>query len=272
MPKLIEPKVYLIGETRLIENPVMDLDGKPIGFDEYLDYIGAPNWITDAKSDSEELAEIMGRLCYRSFAPGLNPNVTKVREGNEKYLEHVIGVNHGSILEHSSVNFLFQDVSRVYTHELVRHRPGTAISQESLRFVRLDKINFWLPTCIAKDEYAKAKFTEILELLEETQLDLANHFGLDNEGVNFDFKKEVTSAMRRIAPIGLATAIGWSCNMRSLRHIIEMRTNRHAEEEIRLVFNQVATICRERYPNFFADYNVEQVKGYGEWTTKSRKI
>ena len=33
----------------------------------------------------------------------------------------------------------------MFTHELVRHRVGTSISQESLRFVRLDDLPFWFP-------------------------------------------------------------------------------------------------------------------------------
>ena len=42
-------------------------------------------------------------------------------------------------------SFVLHNVSRVVTHELVRHRPGTAVSQESLRFVRLTDIPFWFP-------------------------------------------------------------------------------------------------------------------------------
>src|SRR5260370_17723749 len=37
------------------------------------------------------------------------------------------------------------------THELIRHRPGTAISQESLRFVRLDELPFWFPGWAQED-------------------------------------------------------------------------------------------------------------------------
>ena len=88
----------------------------------------------------------------------------------------------------------------------------------------------------------------------------------------FTKKKEVTSAMRRIAPIGVATAIGWSCNFRTLRFVIEQRTSRHAEEEIRLVFNAVARIVFDRYPAIFADFTVTEVNGYGEWVPEFRKV
>jgi len=37
----------------------------------------------------------------------------------------------------------------------------------------------------------------------------------------------------------VSTTIGWSCNVRALRHVIEMRTDPHAEEEIRVLFAKV---------------------------------
>ena len=116
--KFVKPKVFLVGETRIIEQ----------GLQDYLEHVGATKWKTDAPSDSEKLAEVMGRLCYRSFEPGMNPNVTRVREGNATYLSNIINVGHGSVVEHPVLNFIFSDVSRVVTHELVRHRAGTAMS------------------------------------------------------------------------------------------------------------------------------------------------
>ena len=89
---------------------------------------------------------------------------------------------------------------------------------------------------------------------------------------DFDFKKKVTSAMRRIAPIGLATNIGWSCNIRTLRHVIEMRTTPWAEEEIRLIFSQVAEIATSKWPNLFTDYEMSIVDGLPYYKTVNRKV
>lgn len=194
----VEPQVFLVGETKVVEE----------GLQEYLKTVGVPEWQTDAPSDSERLVEVMGRLCYRSFKPGLNANVTRVREGNDVYIANIVKVKHGSVIEHPQVNFIFHNVSRVFTHELVRHRVGVGISQESLRFVRLDDLGQWLPTVIREDEKAVEIFTQTFEQLEQLQLKLAEHFKLDDDGVPFHHKKIVTSAMRRIAPIGLATSIG----------------------------------------------------------------
>lgn len=256
------PQVFLIGESTLV----------PDGLQALLNHLGAPEWTTDDQSAPEQLIEVMGRLCYRSFGTGLNPNITRVRQGNRTYLDNIIKTRHGSVLEHAVFNFVFADVSRVFTHELVRHRAGTAISQESLRFVRLDELGLWLPTVIREDEVATAIFVRTFEMLEDLQRQLAIHFQLDSDGVPFSTKKTVTSAMRRIAPIGLSTNIGWSANARAIRHIIEMRTEPHAEEEIRLVFGQVADIMSGRYPNLFGDYQIEMVDGLPWYKTPNTKV
>jgi thymidylate synthase (FAD) len=262
----VEPQVYLIGETRLVH----DNSDTP-GLEEFLHAVGAPEWSSDAPSDVELLPEVYGRLCYRSFAPGLNPNVTKVREGNDVYLKNVIEVKHGSVTEHSQVNFVFHNVSRVFTHELVRHRVGVAISQESLRYVRLDALRAWLPACLDLDEWAHNKFEEVYEYLEKVQRELAEHFKID-EMKNFNDKKKLTSAFRRLAPEGLATTIGWSANIRTLRFVLPLRSHRTAEEEMRLVFDSVGKMLTERYPNLFGDFKREVVDGIGEWTSDNWKI
>jgi len=259
--KFVEPRVFLIGETRAVED----------GLHAYLDHMGIPGWTTDAPSDAERLCEVFGRLCYRSFEPGLNPNVTRVRQGNAPYLRHIEEVGHGSVLEHASVNFIFADVSRVFTHELVRHRAGVAISQESLRFVRLDTLSAFVPTLIRESEEGMAIFTKTLEQLEAIQRQLAETYCIEDE-TSFDKKKKLTSAFRRVAPDGVATTIGWSSNFRTLRHVIERRTDPAAEEEIRLVFGLVYDVLRGRYPHVFGDYTVEMVDGLPWVKTPHGKI
>ncbi len=258
----VEPHVFLIGETRVI----------PEGLQAYFEHIGAPAWRTDAATDVEGLTEFMGRLCYRSFEPGLNPNVTRVRPTNRAHLKNLIDTGHGSVLEHSVLNFAIAGVSRVFTHELVRHRAGTAVSQESLRFVRLDDLGLWAPTAIREDTEVMEVFVDTFKRLEELQRMMADHYDLDEEGAQFSRKKEITSAMRRIAPIGVATSIGWSANIRALRHIIEARTEPSSEEEIRLVFGKIGEIVRERYPVLFADYRVETVNGLPWYRTENEKV
>jgi len=145
------------------------------------------------------------------------------------------------------------------------------MSQESLRYVRLTDLDFYAPLCIQENEEAMTLFTKTFEELSALQKEMAEHFDLDHLA-SFSDKKEITSAMRRLAPIGLATNIGWSTNMRTLRHVIEMRTDPSAEEELRLVFSQVAEIAIKNWPNLFRDYTSEIVDGFRVYTTKNKKV
>lgn len=260
--KRVEPKVFLIGETKIIED----------GLKDFLNHINVSDWQSDALNDCEKLIEVMGRLCYRSFKIGLNKNVKKIREHNKDYIENILNVKHGSVIEHPVLNFIFADVSRVFTHELVRHRVGVAISQESLRFVRLDNLGQWLPTVIKEDEEIVEIFSKTFQELEKLQLDLAEKFNLDDENMPFKKKKIITSALRRLAPEGLATNIGWSANFRTIRWVLEMRTAPEAEEEIRLVFSKVGEIVTKRYPYVFGDFEKELVDGIYWYKPKNSKV
>jgi thymidylate synthase (FAD) len=114
----------------------------------------------------------------------------------------------------------------------------------------------------------RPQIVNILETLEEFQISAAEHFGLDGEGVSFHEKKEITSAMRRLAPEGISTMIIWTANVRALRHVIQARTDHGAEEELRLVFNTIGRIMKEEAPMLFGDFVVED----GAWRTEHRKV
>ncbi len=217
-------------------------------------------------NDGELLVEFGGRVCYRSWEPGLNPNVTRVRTDRGEYFANILRSLHGSVLEHANYSFALRNVSRVFTHELVRHRAGSAFSQESLRYVRLTDIGFRVPPAL---EPIREQVVNIVEQLEDFQTTAAEALGLDEDGVPFAVKKEITSALRRLAPIGLSTDILWTANVRTLRHVIEMRTAQGAEEELRLVFDKIARIMCAEAPNLFQDFaRLED----GSWAPEHRKV
>ena len=256
-----EPQVFLIAR------PAVDVDGMRA----YLEDVGGDRWLDrrlaeDDVAQGELLVEFGGRACYRSWEPGLNPNVTRVRTDRQEYLGNILRSAHGSVLEHASYSFAVRNVSRVVTHELVRHRAGAAYSQESLRYVRLVDLGFRVPPAL---EPVRQQVVEIVERLETFQKEAADVLDLDEEGVPFAVKKEVTSALRRLAPIGLSTDIVMTMNLRTLRHVIEMRTAPGAEEEIRLIFDQLARIMVREAPNVFQDF---ERQGDGSWVPEHHKV
>jgi thymidylate synthase (FAD) len=253
----------------LIARPSIDIEGMR----GYLQDVGGVSWLerrldeAQGKPNGGELiVEFGGRACYRSWEPGLNPNVTKVRTDQREYFANILRSAHGSVLEHANWSFALRNVSRVFTHELVRHRAGSAFSQESLRYVRLTDIGFRVPPAL---EPIRDQVVSIVEQLEELQVSAASELGIDEQGVPFHVKKEVTSALRRLAPIGLSTDIVWTANARTLRHVIEMRTAEGAEEELRLVFDRVADIMQAEAPGLFQDFARQDD---GAWVPEHRKV
>ena len=252
--KIVEPKVFLIGETVAL-NP---------GLCDMLDHLGVPDWGTDAYSETELLSEIAGKLCYMSFDTDLNENLTRTgTRNNHDYLQQgIIATKHGSVLEHTVVNFVLLDVSRVLTHELVRHGDGTAFSQESGRYVRRE-LGMFIPDIIRENPELLAGFIAAAKAIEDNYTKLVALSGI-NESTDFGWKKKMTSALRRILPEGRANAIFFSANHRALRHIIQMRTDRQAEEEVRRAFVPVFYAMLERYPAIYADGRTEVVNGIEE--------
>lgn len=263
--KFVEPQVYLIAETRI------DFDQ----LQKMLTSLGqstARTWLAKTKaasnSDGELLTEVAGRTCYKSFGVGLNPNITKIRQSSEEYIQNTLVKGDGSIFEHATCTFAFLNVSRVFTHELVRHRPGVAISQESLRYVRPSGFYLWLPPEL-RDK--KSTFESIIGEIEDQYHGLEKSY--DWNKMNFDLKKRITSAIRRILPEGMATTIIWSANHRAIRHVITMRTAESAEVEIRFVFDKVARIMKEKFPLIYGDFQYTQLHDETRsWRPKHVKV
>jgi thymidylate synthase (FAD) len=185
------------------------------------------------------------------------------------------------VFEHCNLNFIVTNCSRVYTHEQVRQRAGWAYSQTSGRYCRLDSINLVWSELLnpVKDLWLKhLGATEDLVYLSECRLGLRKPpVGLENatperslyyreqgndeaagryrwvpdDSFDFEKRKAITSAIRRIAPNGQANEIGMTCNIRALRHVVQLRTSKHAETEIRDIFYQVYNLISTEFPTIF---------------------
>lgn len=248
--KRVEPVVIKIGET--VVNPdAMRAALETIGVTK-----DAQNRFLDKHGrDAQALIEFAGRICYESYEPGLNPNVTRIREDPADYYKNILIKGDGSILEHGVTHWAILNVSRVCTHEIVRHRVGTAISQESLRYVRPPELKFWTP-----DELTDSQRESIEAAVSDAE---RAYRALEKEipwdKLSMDQKKRLTSAIRRILPDGLATNLIWSANHRTLRWVIEMRTDPSAEVEIRMVFDKIAEICIRDYPYLYGDFTATEL-------------
>jgi thymidylate synthase (FAD) len=145
---------------------------------------------------------------------------------------------------------------------------GVAISQESLRYVRPTHVRFWLPP---EFQDKKTEVKSIIEQIEHDYHELESSYGWDK--LNFDVKKRITSALRRIMPDGMATSIVWTANHRTIRHVISMRTAESAEVEIRYVFDKVARLMKEKFPLIYQDFEYTELEDKTRtWRPKYNKV
>lgn len=241
-----KPKVFVVGETKVNWEELR----------EYLEYTNNMEFWEVAQEareaglhDAEVLDSTYAKLCYRSLTLGQNRNVTKIRDIPEN-LVSVLRSKHGSVLEHSSVNMITTDCSRIYTHEQVRHRPGMAYSQTSGRYVRLNEIDVVFDPIL---EPIRQSAGDLLRIIEKYYAEWADTLGLNDPKMAFEMKKKVTSALRRFAPNGQTNEIGITMNLRAARHQLQLRTAPSAEWEIRYIFNQIFLKLTNRFKHLFSD-------------------
>jgi thymidylate synthase (FAD) len=235
----------------------------------WLDDLGANDFVIpdeESVSDPALLVALAAKQCYMAFQPGLNPNVTKVRKDMVDYLDNVLKQGHGSVLEHAVYTFGVNGCSRVYTGEMNRHRAGVAISERSMRYIRYQNIKYWEPECFreADDDTPelrdkKRASRELLRRQFEQQEAMMAGFEevwaeeLAPEST-FHAKKTLTSAFRRGIGMGIETGGVWSLNLRALRHVIALRTEEGAEEEITHVCLKIGKIMLADVPELFRDF------------------
>lgn len=277
MPTQVEIGIFNIGRTMVDREEVQ----------RWLDFMGVENFDIpeiDGQGNITNpafLIALAAKRCYKSFDTSLNPNLTKVRTDYADYLDNVLKSGHGSVLEHAVYTFAIENVSRVFTAELNRHRAGWAISEGSMRFIRFgENIPYWIPTCLqvnaSDDDDLRQRKAESREIFKEAFAGQEHYYraletvwSMDEKNHNFHYKKTVTSMMRRIVGMGVATGGVWSGNIRGLRHVLAMRCAAGAEEEILHVFSRIAVMIKEKEPMMFGDF-YQNKEGY--WVPKYVKV
>lgn len=180
--------------------------------------------------NADKLIERAGRVCYRSSPGGV---------GTASFIQKLIKRGHLSVLEHASATFAISRVSRVFSHQNVRHRLAS-YSQESMRYVDVGDNMFIVPKTIENNKEALSAWLKLTPLIKNAY----KHFldlGIPKEDARF------------ILPIATSTKLVTTMNFRSWRHFIEVRNTKEAQWEIRGVAEQILKILHKEYPCAFLD-------------------
>ncbi len=220
----------------------------------------------------QEIMKFAGQLCYLS----LGEKRTKNKDAG-KYFQHLIESGHGSVLEHVNCGFLFWGVSRSFTHEIVRHRVGTAFSQVSQRYVGADKVRFVERPEYQKDLSLHWAFESRIDATRAAYEDITEELlkirtPVEHESKT-DARKAVQQAARSVLPNETEAPILVTANIRAWRGIIDQRLTPHAEPEIRTAILRVFLQLYDELPEVFSDYRLYRLPdGTIVAETKNRKV
>ncbi|OQX81516.1 MAG: hypothetical protein B6D56_02270 [Candidatus Omnitrophica bacterium 4484_70.1] len=164
----------------------------------------------------------------------------------EKFIAHLIEKRHLSPLEHINFTFSIEGISRVCTHQLVRHRIAS-YSQQSQRYVDLEDFRIIIPPLIEKNKKAKKIFLQTIDYLRKQYKLLKEILTKDKELT----KEEINQDIRFLLPQATETKIVVTMNARQLLHFFSERLCLRAQWEIRNLANLILKECRKVLPEVF---------------------
>jgi thymidylate synthase (FAD) len=199
-------------------------------------------------SNPLQLIESAGRTAYQSQARITN-NSAKI------FVENIRKLGHESVIEHSSMMVQFNNVSRGFTHELVRHRLA-AFTQESTRYVdesdfkiiappNKDLNNKLVTLNIGRSKTVEVSFKDWMNLNEQM------YRGLRRAGW-------VPQDARQVLPNAINAQIVCTANFREWRHIFKLRTSPAAHWEIKEVMIKLLKEVQKKVPVIFDDFKISK--------------
>lgn len=205
-----------------------------------------PNTVESA-ADIDQLAELAGRNCYQSWH---RPSAKTA--SNDGYLTNIIEQNHFSVMEHGSVTFFVQGVSRSLLAELTRHR-HLSFSVVSQRYVDANDLMPVLPPIVGLLPPSDQAWTEAdLKQHWREGLDLYN--GLVELFVSHGHKrKEAREAARAVLPNMTDSPMVVTGNIRAWRDVLSKRYHIAADREIQGFAEEVLKHLRVLAPNCVQD-------------------
>ena len=169
----------------------------------------------------ESICAQAAAICYRS-------------EPSTKVLRHCLEAGHLSIFEHASATFRIEGISRVTSHQLVRHRIGWCYSQVSQRHTGCARRDVVIPDGL--DE----RFADAIEAAYNAY-DAMISDGIPKEDARY------------VLPGGAQADMIVTANFRALLHFFELRLCLRAQWEIRELAKKMWGLCMVIAPSVFAN-------------------
>ena len=187
--------------------------------------------------DPERTVALAARLCYSPVA--IDELQGRLSGSDIKgFLDKIMSLGHQSVLEHASFTFGVDGISRVTSHQLVRHRVAS-YSQQSQRYVS-HKVRFAavIPKSIAEQPEIRVRFEAQLQSLHQFYADMVDA-GIPAEDARY------------ILPNATETKIMVTMNARELLHFFALRCCERAQWEIKAMAIEMLKAVRGVAPTIF---------------------
>ena len=186
--------------------------------------------------EPEKTVAMSARLCYSPIgAAQLEEKITD--EQAAKLVRKLVEMGHFSTLEHVTFTFAIEGVSRVLTHQLVRHRIAS-YSQQSQRYVKEHDFETILPLSIAARPAEREKFEKLMGEIRTLYTEWTE-MGIPAEDARY------------ILPNAAETKIVVTMNVRSLYNFFRLRCCTRAQWEIRALAEKMLAEVKEVAPVLF---------------------
>ena len=219
----------------------------------------------------ESVVASAAKLCYSKVGVDeIQKNLTE--DGIEKFVSMLSTIGHHSPLEHCTFTFAVEGISRACSHQLVRHRIAS-YSQQSQRYVKLDKFDYIIPTAIENNEFAKDIFLNAMEqdqkayngIVEELMNEYIASSGYTLASIPRSeynrLEKLAIEDARYVFPNACETKIVFTMNVRTLMNFFTHRCCDRAQWEIRDLANEMLIQVKEIAPTLFKKAGASCVRG-----------
>ena len=188
--------------------------------------------------EPDQIVAAAAKICYSDITAG---DLLQAQEQNlsRKLIAELFKSGHLSTFEHVNFTFGIDGLSRVASHQLVRHRVAS-FSQQSQRYVQMNfsPDSIIIPPSIQDNPEALKIFQEQAESAHNTYKNLLE-MGITKEDARF------------ILPHGYSTRLVMTMNARELHHFFSLRLCRRAQWEIHELARKMLILVREKAPVLF---------------------
>ena len=160
-------------------------------------------------------------------------------EAVDRLLTQLLASGHLSPFEHASFTFAIEGISRVTSHQLVRHRMAS-YTQQSQRYVSLKKADYITPATISARPELEAKYHDMVRDCHRLYHEMLDA-GIPVEDARY------------VLPGAMETRLVMTMNARELIHVCSLRLCLRAQWEIVALFERVKAEVERVAPRLGAE-------------------